>query len=49
MQGHEGENIPLESKLCLLHIYPESTSVNASKMKLTDLSLIQAKRVIALV
>ncbi len=44
-----GENIPLESKLCLLHIYPESMSVNASKKKLIDFSLIQAKRVIALV
>ncbi len=43
------ENIPLESKLCLLHTYPESMSVNASKKKLIDFSLIQAKRVIALV
>ncbi len=44
-----GENIPLESKLCLLHICPENVSVNASKKKLIDFSLIQAKRVIALV
>lgn len=42
-----GEYIPLEAKLCLLHIYPVNVVLNASQCKLIDFSLIQVKRVIA--
>lgn len=43
-----GEYIPMDPKLCLLHIYPENVSVSASIQKLVDFSLLQAKRVVAL-
>lgn len=43
-----GETVPLEAKLCLLHIYPVNFVGNARKCKLIDFCLLQAKPVIAL-
>lgn len=40
--------IPVEPRLCLLHIYPEDFGANAKKRKLIDFCLLQVKRVIAL-
>lgn len=40
--------IPLEPKLCLLHIYPKEFVASVKKRKLIDFCLLQAKRVIAL-
>lgn len=42
------ENVPCDPKLCLFHIYPVNFVVSASKRKLIDFSLLQAKRAIAL-
>lgn len=42
------ENVPLDPKLCLFHMYPSTLVVNTKKRKLIDFSLLQAKRVIAL-
>jgi len=36
-------NIPLAPKFCLFHIYPVNLEVNASKRKLIEFSLLQAK------
>jgi len=41
-------NIPLALKFCLFHIYPVNLEVNASKRKLIEFSLLQAKHTIAL-
>uniref|UniRef100_A0A3B3B502 Reverse transcriptase domain-containing protein n=1 Tax=Oryzias melastigma TaxID=30732 RepID=A0A3B3B502_ORYME len=40
--------IPLDPKLCVLHMYPKDLKINSKKYKLIDFSLLQAKRVIAL-
>ena len=40
--------VPVEAKICLLHIYPENFSVTVKKRKLINFCLLQAKRVIAL-
>lgn len=43
-----GKVVPVEAKICLLHIYPENFSVTVKKRKLINFCLLQAKRVIAL-
>lgn len=40
--------VPVDARLCILHIYPEDIPVNARKRKLINFCLLQAKRVIAL-
>lgn len=40
--------VPIDAKMCLLHIYPEDFPVNTKKCKLLTFCLMQAKRVIAL-
>lgn len=40
--------VPIEAKMCLLHIYPEDFPVNTKKHKLINFCLLQAKRVLAL-